>query len=240
MRRDHRPFWLRQLDDRFQTWWQKRYLEPQFDKCGDGLYVPKPWNIEVIGSRIELGRDVHLNSTPVHKILLCTWQDHGLSGRIDIGDFALISPGVQITSGQEIIVGRNSMIATDVIISDCDWHEIYDRATISLNTRPVVLEENVWLGARTIVTKGQRIGRNSIIGAGSVVASNIPANVIAAGNPARVVKELDPDMPMRMREDLLKDRDGLNRLNTALYQEMLGPNSLLHWLRTKTFRKNTD
>lgn len=59
--------------------------------------------------------------------------------------------------------------------------------------KPIVLEDNVWLGGGVIVCPGVRIGENSVIGAGAVVVGDIPANVIAVGNPARVVRELPAD-----------------------------------------------
>ena len=83
------------------------------------------------------------------------------------------------------------MIASRVYISDADWHDIYDRLASPGPTAPIVLGNNVWLGEGAKVCKGVTIGENSVIGAGSVVASDIPANVIAAGNPAREIKKLD-------------------------------------------------
>jgi maltose O-acetyltransferase len=59
------------------------------------------------------------------------------------------------------------------------------------SAKPILIEENVWLGYGAIVLKGVTIGKNSIIGAGSVVTTNIPANCIAAGNPCRVIKQHD-------------------------------------------------
>lgn len=56
--------------------------------------------------------------------------------------------------------------------------------------QPIVLEDNVWLGGGVIVCPGVRIGKNSVIGAGSVVTKDIPPNVVAVGNPARVVREI--------------------------------------------------
>jgi acetyltransferase-like isoleucine patch superfamily enzyme len=55
-------------------------------------------------------------------------------------------------------------------------------------TEPVVIEENVWIGANSVILPGVRIGRNSVIGAGSVVTKEIPPLCLAAGNPARVIK----------------------------------------------------
>ncbi|GHE20262.1 hypothetical protein GCM10017767_07830 [Halomonas urumqiensis] len=58
---------------------------------------------------------------------------------------------------------------------------------------PITIEDNVWLGGGVIVLAGVTIGENSVIGAGAVVTKDIPANVVAVGNPARVIKALDDD-----------------------------------------------
>ena len=70
---------------------------------------------------------------------------------------------------------------------DSDWHPGDPR---SGDPRPIVIEDNVWLGAGSTVMKGVTIGRNSVIGAGSVVTKDIPADVIAAGNPCRIIRKL--------------------------------------------------
>ena len=75
-------------------------------------------------------------------------------------------------------------------------------------TAPVTIEENVWIGDSAIICKGVTIGENSIIGAGAVVSRDIPANTIAAGNPARVVKELDPGEQMTKRDHVFSDPAG--------------------------------
>ena len=67
---------------------------------------------------------------------------------------------------------------------------------------PVTLGNNVWIGDGAKVCKGVTIGDNSVIGAGSIVTSDIPANSIAAGNPARVIKPLDPSQPLVKRESI--------------------------------------
>jgi acetyltransferase-like isoleucine patch superfamily enzyme len=58
----------------------------------------------------------------------------------------------------------------------------------NISAKPVIIEDNVFIGACAIILKGVTIGKNSIIGAGSVVVSNVPKNVIVAGNPAKVIK----------------------------------------------------
>ena len=76
----------------------------------------------------------------------------------------------------------------NVTIMDGDAHQDDSRAG---KNAPIVIEDNVWIGANATILKGVTIGRNSLIGAGSVVVKSIPENVIAAGNPCRVIKSLD-------------------------------------------------
>ncbi|GAO31958.1 galactoside O-acetyltransferase [Geofilum rubicundum JCM 15548] len=75
----------------------------------------------------------------------------------------------------------------NTLITDSDWH-LEDARTGK--PQPIVIEDNVWLGVNVTVLKGVRIGANSVIGAHSLVVKDIPANVIAAGNPCKVIKAL--------------------------------------------------
>jgi serine acetyltransferase len=95
-----------------------------------------------------------------------------------------------------------------------------------------VLENNVWLGESVIVNKGVTIGENSVIGAGSVVTKNIPANVIAAGNPARVIKTINPDRRMLKRELLFSDPEHYFYNQDQLDRYLLNNNSIWNWLRS--------
>jgi acetyltransferase-like isoleucine patch superfamily enzyme len=85
------------------------------------------------------------------------------------------------------------MMANGTYITDSDWHTVYDRTQRSPEQpTPVHIGDNVWLGDHATVLKGVTIGDNSVVAARAVVTRDVPANVIVAGNPARVVKELDP------------------------------------------------
>jgi len=79
-----------------------------------------------------------------------------------------------------------------VIISDFDWHNIDAamRRMDCISSEPVVIHDNAFIGVNSIVWKGVTIGKNSVIGANSVVTRDIPDNVIAAGNPCKVIKSI--------------------------------------------------
>lgn len=88
-------------------------------------------------------------------------------------------------------MGSNVLCGSNVTITDSDWHGIRSsERNIMGKVAGVVIGNNVWLGLNVIVLKGVTIGDNTIVGAGSVVTHSIPANVIADGQPARVVKAL--------------------------------------------------
>jgi serine acetyltransferase len=108
------------------------------------------------------------------------------------------------------------------------------------NTVPVRIEKNVWIGDSAIVCKGVRIGKNSIIGAGSVVSRDIPENVIAVGNPAVAVKDLDPDIPMKTRADWLADPRTLARQFEEIDRGFMKNNTWFGWLRSVFFPRRGD
>jgi len=123
------------------------------------------------------------------------------------------------------------MIAAECVISDSDWHGIYNRTRPFKCSAAVVLEDNVWLGLRCTVCKGVTIGENSVLGAGSVVTRDIPANVVAAGNPAKVIKEIDPGRRMLKREFLFQKGDYYQENQLELDKLMCSGNSFGGWLR---------
>jgi len=240
LRRDHRPYFLKKAYLKFQQTYAGYFLRPQFDYLGAGYTIIHPWNIEVFGAPIRIGKHANILSTADKKIRLTVWPEKKGKGGIEIGDYCLICPGVRISSADYIKIGDNTMLASHAYITDSDWHGIYNRIWTIGRTAPVSIGENVWIGDSAIVCKGVDIGDNSIIGAGAVVIRSIPPNTIAAGNPARVVKKLDPEEPLATRSEwfadpavLAKDIDAMDRAN-------LKANSLLHWLRTAFFPRRSD
>lgn len=116
----------------------------------------------------------------------------GPQGRVEIGDRVYINYGCSISAQDLVSIGNGSSIGTYCILMDNDFHSV-DPALRNERppSSPIILEENVWLGARVIVLKGVRIGRDSVIGAGSVVTRDIPPSSVAAGSPARVIRSVE-------------------------------------------------
>ncbi len=141
------------------------------------------------------------------------------SGCIKIGNNCIIGSNLRLYCRQDIQIGDNTLISWNVFISDYDAHSINpDERLLEINqiqttfipnfkknkhnitgiqdyeptykARPVLIGDNVWIGANAIILKGVSIGSGSVIAAGSVVTKNIPANSVAAGNPASVIKKI--------------------------------------------------
>ena len=229
---DHRPYWLKQLFRHAETWYVEHRLAPQFASLGSRHQIMKPWNVTVYGRHISIGENVHIVTTPDRKVSFSAWTFDEHQGHITLGDNVLVCPGVRFDSATDISIADNCMFAAGAYITDADWHDVYDRTRSIGATRPVVLHNNVWIGDGAIVCKGVSIGENTVIGAGSVVTSDIPADVIAAGNPARVIKPLDPERELITRASLFKNPGALQDEMDKVERWILGRNTLLGWLRS--------
>jgi acetyltransferase-like isoleucine patch superfamily enzyme len=232
MRRDHKPYSMRLLVNFMRRLYTRWRLHPQFAAVGSGLEVIGPHRLEIWGDDIHLGDNVHIQTSRGQMSRLCTWpNESGGRGRIDIGSHTLLTPGLQIVSADHVSIGDNVMIASRVYISDADWHEIYDRLASPGPRAPVHIGENVWLGEGVKVCKGVTIGANSVIGAGSVVTKDIPANVIAAGNPAKPVRELEKDRSIKKREAMFENIKDYHKTMRYLHYLNHKGNSFIGWIR---------
>ena len=239
MQKDNRPFFIRLFIENFYILWTKYFLIPQFKRVGKNLDINKPWNIDVYGKNISLGENVHIRTSRNVITQMCAWNKNNCNGIIKIGDNVLISPGVRIISAEEIVIDSNVMIASNVYISDSDWHGIYDRINTPGSSKKIHIEENSWIGEGSKISKGVRIGKNSIIGLGSVVTSDVPDNEIFGGNPAKKIGEIDKNKKIRKREELFLNND-YNSLMKFLINEDLKRNNFFTWLRTIFFPKKGD
>jgi len=230
VRRDHKPYALKRLLGQFERFWISHFIAPQLEALGHGSMIMKPWHLKLHGEHISFGNAVHVITAKDRTVRLTTWSHDAAGGQIDIGDYVLICPGVRIDSATHINVGSNTMLAAGVYLTDADWHDIYNRTRPIGRSAPIVLEDNVWVGDGSIICKGVHVGANTIIGAGSVVTKSLPANVIAAGNPAVVVRHLDDAATITRRQDLLSDPK-LDREIDLLEQMLRKDNTWRKWLR---------
>lgn len=95
--------------------------------------------------------------------------------------------GTVIGCATSIVIGDNVRCGANTLITDTDWHSDDPRSGAD---RPVTIKENVWLGVNVTVLKGVTIGENTLVGAGSLVTRSLPANVFAAGSPAKVIRQI--------------------------------------------------
>lgn len=129
-----------------------------------------------------------------------------------IGQNSIIEPPFYCTYGQNIYIGDHVYLNVLCTILDCNEvridHHVMIGPAVQIYTvahllqaeariqgwevaRPVVIEDNVWVGGGAILLPGVRIGRNAVVGAGAVVSRSVPANTVVAGNPARVIREIE-------------------------------------------------
>lgn len=153
-------------------------------QIGDGAAI-------VLGDNVTLNskdRGYHLNLYAPTKLM----ADRP-GARILVGDNTRMS-GTCIHAYRSVTVGRNCLIAGNTQIFDGSGHDlcfphVEERLHTAGSAEEIVIEDNVWIGAHSIVLPGVRIGYGAVIGAGSVVTRDVPRFALAAGNPARVVRD---------------------------------------------------
>ena len=137
-------------------------------------------------------------------------------GKIQMGEWSQVGDGSVVYSVNSVIIGRETLVAQNVIITDNNFHptnpsdrrymshtdhKARERSSAYSANSPVIIGENVWIGSNARICKGVTIGDNAIVAANAVVTKDVPSNSIAAGNPARIVKtnidkETSPIFPL--------------------------------------------
>lgn len=119
---------------------------------------------------------------------------------LNIGNNVQINDFVHIAAMENVYIGNNVLIASRVFISDISHGSyngnfqddpVLEPSKRSLSSKPVIIEDNVWIGESVNIMPGVHIGKGCIIGAGSVVTKSIPSNSIAVGIPAKIIKQFD-------------------------------------------------
>lgn len=140
---------------------REELLKEMFAEIGEGCYIEPPFHANWAGKHVHFGSNVYAN----FNLTLVDDTD------IYVGDKVMFGPNVTVaTAGHPI-----------------DPELRYQAMQYNI---PVHIGENVWIGANAVVLPGITIGDNSVIGAGSVVTKDIPPNVVAVGNPCRVLREI--------------------------------------------------
>jgi acetyltransferase-like isoleucine patch superfamily enzyme len=114
---------------------------------------------------------------------------------LELGDHTNLGPGVVISVCRSVKIGSWVRVGSGAFIADNPGHPLQagrrrHEAVTREQVRPVVIEDDVWVGTRATILPGVRVGARSVIGAGAVVTRDVPADVVVAGNPARVVRSL--------------------------------------------------
>jgi acetyltransferase-like isoleucine patch superfamily enzyme len=151
---------------------------------------------------IEIGTNFTVRSgqryNPVIQTNRCTISAREEGAKISIGNNVGVSSAI-IVSTELVTIGDRATIGGNAVIIDTDFHPIAaeDRVTNPRDglSKPIHIGNDVFIGMNSIILKGTQIGDGSVIGAGSVVSGTIPPRSIAAGNPARVVRQIDSIPP---------------------------------------------
>jgi acetyltransferase-like isoleucine patch superfamily enzyme len=108
-------------------------------------------------------------------------------GHLEIGDNVFINYGSSLVSSAGVRIGNDCLIGTHVMVMDCDFHRVEDKSWDTTG-EPIVIEDRVWLGNRSIILKGVRVGHDAVVAAGSVVTKDVEPRTVVAGNPAVPVR----------------------------------------------------
>ncbi|MBQ4602121.1 MAG: sugar O-acetyltransferase [Clostridia bacterium] len=148
-------------------------LGEMFAEIGEGCYIEPPFHANFGGKHVHFGKNIYANFN-----LTLVDDTH-----IYVGDYTMFGPNVTVASAGHPILP-----------------ELREQAY--QYNMPVHIGKNCWLGAGVIVLPGMTIGDNTVVGAGSVVTKDLPSNVVAVGNPCRVLREIND----RDKEFYFKDR----------------------------------
>jgi acetyltransferase-like isoleucine patch superfamily enzyme len=165
--------------------WVRWFINPIVHKKGKGTVIRRrtridcfPWNTFTMGDNCTIEDFVTVNNG-VGEVVI------GNNSRIGMGN-TIIGP---------VRIGNDVIFAQNIVLSGLN-HGYQDIHTAIKNQgvtkAPIIIENEVWIGANAVVVAGVTIGRHSVIAAGSVVTKNIPPYSVVAGNPARVIKQYNP------------------------------------------------
>jgi len=192
------------LTERRLSWdWYEGEI-PDNAKIDPTAYVETTYSFRFFRSRLPAGVEYGVGASTY----LGTMFDVGPDGRVKLGNYALVH-GARIICDSEIVIGDHALISWNVVLMDtyrlpvnaADRRPEVKRvpasefriAAADVPAQPIHIKSNVWIGFESCLLPGVTIGEGSIVGARSVVTSDVPPFTIAAGNPARIVRSLTPE-----------------------------------------------
>lgn len=150
--------------------------------------------------KIEILRELFDDEKLTLGVIPPFYCDYGFN--IHFEGFAFINFNCSILDTSPVYIGDGAFIAPGVCIS-CAGHGIHpDERMVLCTSKPIYIGKNVWVGANSTILAGVHIGNGSIIGAGSVVNKDIPDNVIAAGVPCKVIREITDEDKLNLQADM--------------------------------------
>lgn len=178
-----------------KIWFFVNYLKVKTQLRGKVKFRGFTYVREYKGSSIQMGNGVTFNSSFVSNLYglyqrcIIIAKD---GGQLSIGDGSGIS-GSTIFCKLKICIGKNVLIGGNCKIMDSDWHSLEASKRINqkeedIKKAPIVIGDDCFIGGNSIILKGTTLGRNCVVGAGSVVHGVFPDNSVIAGNPAKIIK----------------------------------------------------
>lgn len=156
------------------------------DVLGKLVLGTSDWKKDNRISGLRIGKNGNLKVNRKVQIYTGCYISIGENATLELGGDGFINHGCNIDCCEHISIGKGTIIAKDVLIRDSDNHDILYEGY--KKTSPIYIGEHCWIGMRSTILKGVKIGDGAIIAAGSVVVKDVPPNSVVAGVPAKIVK----------------------------------------------------
>lgn len=157
------------------------FFKLRFDKCGKLLRCERSVRVIKKNAQIEIGDKVNL-----HRCVKLSAYGTDQNSSLKIGKNVSVGDRTEIHAGKSVSIGDDTLIAWDCCIMDRDYHKFMSE---SENYKEVTIGSHVWIGAKAMILKGVNIGDGAVVAAGAVVTKDVPPKCLAAGNPAKIIKE---------------------------------------------------